>query len=169
MILTRTRLRRRLRGRRGPGATKDKDRLWSRQTDDGQRRTCRLPVVRRGTQRQRKGARRLGGRQHLGLTWVEFERRSLSNSSRLRLALLVLVLLVQGLVDRQHGDVREDRAGRKILEAFGLVVAPDGMENVHPIIRKDEAAGGVLSRDAYGYGAFSRGYHPGQQPAVYRA
>src|SRR5258708_11286018 len=128
-------------GGRGPGATKDKDGWRSRQTDDGQRRTCRLPVVRRGTQRQRKGARRLGGRQHLGLTWVEFERRSLSNSSRLRLALLVLVLLVQGLVDRQHGDVREDRAGRKILEAFGLVLAPDGMENVHPIIRKDEAAG----------------------------
>src|SRR5260370_17629106 len=134
MILTRTRLRW-LRRPRGPGATKDKDRLRTRQPDDGQRRTCRLPVVRRGTQRQRKGARRLGGRQHLGLTWVEFERRSLSNSSRLRLALLVLVLLVlvllvQGLVDRQHGDVREDRAGRKILEAFGLALAPAGMQTV---------------------------------------
>src|SRR5260370_27805101 len=123
MILTRARRRRRRR-RRGPGATKDKDRVRSRQTDDGQRRTCRLPVVRRGTQRQRKGARRLGGRQHLGLTWVEFERRSLSNSSRLRLALLVLVLLVQGLVDRQHGDVLVDRLARHSLWAFGPDVAP---------------------------------------------
>ncbi len=99
--------------------------------------------VEKAAQRKRKRADLTRQRQRLGLLLRQFERRGLADHD------LLAVLFVDGLIDREHPHVAQNRVADEFLDAgrlFRRFVAPR-QQDVDAVVRQDEAAGAGLRRN----------------------
>src|SRR5215470_10252597 len=95
-------------------------------------------------ERERKHPHQLGARKHFGLMRRELECRGLADHH----ALAVLVL--DGLIDRQHPDVGEDdlaRMGVGSGRLVGVLVVAPRQDDVDMVVRENEARGAGVGRD----------------------
>ena len=110
--------------------------------------------IHEAAQRERQGALLAPHRQRFGLTRRQFQRRGLADHDALT------VLFLDGLIDREHRHVAQQRLRHDRLdagEALRLAVAP-GEDDVDPVVRQDEPSGTGFRRD------FGRdGPHAGRQ------
>src|SRR6185503_6223325 len=90
--------------------------------------------VAESTQAERQNSDLLRMREQLGLTRRQFQSGGFADDR------VLVLLLMRGLIDREHSDIVENRQSLILLCAAcgGQFVSED---NVHPVIRQDEAAG----------------------------